>query len=282
MSIGVITGALVLTSGVLEGRYELHMRVRQAEGISQDTRVLLQGLQIGRVKDVTPHLDSVAGALSFVAALSIRERFPDGTRLAIPRGTRARIVQSGLVGNIAIDLQMPSGATLQGFLEPGDTIQSERVASVTETLGAIAQDLSDDVVTALDETRALMVTTRGTVADAQRTLAQATPAVMRVLERLAETLDRADHMLAAIEPKVGPVADSVLVTLGSTRTLIADLQVLADTASAIAIENKIVLAEIMVSLERTAGVLAHFADQVSRRPLRLFTGVTPPDSTRKP
>jgi len=46
----VILGASILTSGALEGRYDLHVRVDEAEGLTQDTRVLLQGLQIGRVR----------------------------------------------------------------------------------------------------------------------------------------------------------------------------------------------------------------------------------------
>jgi hypothetical protein len=38
---GVLIGALVLTSGILEGRYEIHVRTTEAEGLTQDTRVVL-------------------------------------------------------------------------------------------------------------------------------------------------------------------------------------------------------------------------------------------------
>ena len=76
----------MLTSDMLEGRYNVHMRASGAEGLSQDTRVELQGLDIGRVTAVSPQLDTATNTLTFFATLSIRERFPDGTRLRLPVG----------------------------------------------------------------------------------------------------------------------------------------------------------------------------------------------------
>ncbi len=147
------------------------------------------------------------------------------------------ITGRGLVGNTAVELEMPAQGGVS-VLQPGDTLEAERIA---------------------------------TMLDAPRS----TPGTL-VLERLAGTMDRTDHILATIEPR--PMADSVVTTLGDTRILVRDMQSLVDTASSMATQNAAVFAEIMQSLERTAEVAAHFADQVSRRPLRMFTGVTPPDS----
>ena len=269
----------MLTSGVLEGRYDVYMHADQADGLTRDTRVMLQGLEIGRVREVTPQLDTASNQLSFVATLSIRERFADGTRLSLPRATRALITQPSLVGAIVVELQMPPSAGPGITLEPGDTIRSERVATMIDAFGKIAAELSEDVAATLVETRSLLTETTLALGETRTVIAATTPKVTRVLDRLAESLDRADHMLATIEPQIGPLADSVMGTLGSTRALLSDFQELVNTTSDMATENRTVIAEIMQSLERSADILAHFADQISRRPLRFFTGVTPPDTS---
>ena len=43
-----------------------------------------------------------------------------------------------------------------GFLEPGDTIESERAATTMEALGTIAEELSDDVSATLEQARLLL------------------------------------------------------------------------------------------------------------------------------
>jgi len=55
-------------------------------------------------------------------------------------------------------------------------------------------------------------------------------------------------------------------------------------AGAIAVENRGYAKDIAERLLRTAIVLEHFSDQISRRPARLLTGVTPPppDSVLQP
>jgi ABC-type transporter Mla subunit MlaD len=278
VSIGVIVGALVVTSGVLEGRYDIHMRVALAEGLTADTRVSLQGLEVGRVRDVFPHVDSATNTLDFVATLSIRERFADGTRLSLPRGTHALITEAGLIGGTAVHLEMPEQVG-GGFLEPGDTIESARAATTMEALGTIAEELSDDVSATLEQTRLLLAATTGTLDETRLAIADVTPRIKTVLDRLAGTMDRTDHILAQIGPRVGPMADTIMATIGDTRTLVGAMQTLVDTASSMTNRNAEVLADVLLSFERTAEVLAYFADQVSRRPMRMFTGVTPPDST---
>lgn len=277
VSIGVITGALVITSGALERRYDIHMRVAQADGLTQDTRVSLQGLEIGRVRNVSPRVDSATNALEFIATLSIRERFADGTILSLPRGTHALVTEAGLIGGTVITLEVP-GQTASGFLEPGDTIEARRLATTIEALGIIAEELSNDVAATLEQTRLLLAATTGTLDLTQSAIADIAPQVITVLNQLAGTIDRTDRVLAQVEPRIGPLADSVMATLGDTRILVMDMQTLVDTAGSMANQSAAVFADIMDSLERTATVLAHFADQISRRPMRMFTGVTPPDS----
>lgn len=273
----MIVGALTLTSGLLEGRYEIHLRAAEAEGLTQDTRVVLQGLQIGRVTQVTPHLDSATNALDFVATLSIREKFPDGTRLTLPAGTRAIIAPpANLVGPTVILLVMPD--RFQGaVLGPNDTVVSERRRSVIDQLSEVASGVRASLDSTLDETRTLIAQTTSTVRTSRALMNELRPQVVELLARLTESLERADRMLASVEPRVEPLADSVAATLVSANVLVRRLDSLTRVAHDMAIENRTDIRETIEKLAAAAVTLEHFADQVSRRPLRMLTGVTPPE-----
>ena len=47
-AIAVVVGALLATSGWGERRYDLYLRTASAEGLTTDSRVYLQGLEVGR------------------------------------------------------------------------------------------------------------------------------------------------------------------------------------------------------------------------------------------
>jgi ABC-type transporter Mla subunit MlaD len=74
-----LLGTFIATSGWLEQRYDLYLRVASAEGLTADSRVFLQGLEVGRVRSVSPRVDSTSRQVAFLARMSIRERFPDGS-----------------------------------------------------------------------------------------------------------------------------------------------------------------------------------------------------------
>ena len=59
-AIAIVVGALVATSGWGERRYDLFLRVGSAEGITVDTRVIVQGLEVGRVKSIDRSSGTVA------------------------------------------------------------------------------------------------------------------------------------------------------------------------------------------------------------------------------
>lgn len=277
MTVGIIAGALVLTSGLLEGRYDLHMRVDEAEGLTQDTRVVLQGLQIGRVTQVTPHLDSATSVLDFVATLSIREKFSDGTSLTLPAGTEAIVTPPpNLVGPTVIQLVMPSGFR-GAVLSPGDTIPSQRRQSVVDQFSTIAAGVRSSLDSTLNETRTLIVQTTRTVEASRELLADVRPELDRALDGLNQSLTRTNAVLAEVGPRVGPMADSVATTLERTHVLLLRLDTLTSLARDMATENRSDIRQTIDRLADAAVTLQHFADQVSRRPLRLLTGVTPPE-----
>jgi ABC-type transporter Mla subunit MlaD len=277
VSVGIVVGAAVLTSDMLEGRYDVHMRAAGAEGLNQDTRVELQCLYIGRVTAVSPHLDTTTNTLTFFATLSIRERFPDGTRLRLPVGTRAVIQPPPtVVGAAVIDLTMPPASPATTFLEPGDTVESERRAGVMDVLTEIASGMHEDVLAALAETRQLVVQTTRAVDQTNLLLASARPQVEEVLSRLNGSLERTDRIMAQVEPWVGPVADSIMATLVHTRNVLVGLDSLTSTAHDMASGSRAAINETIESLSRSAEILEHFSEQISRRPMRMLWGVTPP------
>lgn len=283
ITIGIVVGVMVRTSGLLEGQYQLHMRTATADGLSPDTRVFLQGLAVGRVREVRPVLDSATNRLSFVVTLSLTDRFPGGAELRLPVGTRAVILQpTPFVGGNAIDLQMPDSATV-GFLQPGDTIRSRRLESVTNRLADVAGELREEVATSLEQTRELISRTSRTVEASSRLLETAGPQLRATLSQLAKTLERTDSMLMAMGPQFTVLTDTLLATLTETRVVLARFDTLAHTAQLIASENREAVTETIERLQRSAVVLEHFADRVSRRPLRLLTGVESPkpDSTER-
>lgn len=283
MTIGVLVGALVLTSGALEGRYDLYMRTDQAEGLTQDTRVVLQGLSIGRVSQINPHLDPQTNTLSFVATLSVRERFPDGTRLQLPEGTEALITPPPtVVGPSQVQLVMPAVPPGATFLQEGDTLDAERRASVMDALGEIALEVRAELETMLQNTRDLLAQTTQTVETTNELLTEARPQVGRVLARVDTSLQRTERILALVEPRVGTVTDSVMATVASSHELLIQLDSLATLGQTIALENREELSDAIEKLSRASVILQHFADQISRRPLRFLTGVTPPPDTTVP
>lgn len=276
IAIGVVVGMAIATSGLGERRARLYLRTASAEALTQDTRVVLRGLDVGRLRDLAPVVDSLTGALHFVGRLSITERFPNGTELRLPRGTRAEIVQPTPIAAAVIDLVIPDAPQPGGYLTADDTIDAVRPEGVLDALGEMASELRGELQEGLRETRQLVVRTTAAVEDTRGLVARNAPLVREVLARLAENLERSDRLLAAVEPRVGPLSDTVLATLADTRRAIVRADSVLQLVGSIASENRGYARDIADRLLRTATVLEHFSDQVSRRPARLLTGVTPP------
>jgi ABC-type transporter Mla subunit MlaD len=281
-TIGVMVGVLVVTSGLLERRYDVYMRATSAQDLTQDTRVLLQGLAVGRVRQVNPTPDSANGRLSFVARLAIDAEFPNGAPVIIPLRTRAVIEQLNPIAAPVIQLIAPEGGP-RGAVAAGDTIVSERRQGAVDVLGRLATDLSDELTKTIQETRVLAQHSTRAAQEVERLVSRSGPQVDEVLGRLSASLERTDRLLADLGPRVGPLSDSLSAVLADTRTALRRVNSLAETADAMAGENRVALQETIQHLHNSAVLLEHFADQVSRRPTRLLTGVNPPplDSNRK-
>jgi ABC-type transporter Mla subunit MlaD len=277
-TLGIIIGTLIVTSGLGDVRYDLYVRTESAQDLTRDTRVFLQGLEIGRVQQLNPVRGGPAGALSFVGRLSINEKFPDGTPVSLPVGSKALITQasSNPISPTVVQIVTPRTARPAViYLQPGDTIESERRTSTMDQMGDVAQQLSVQVEAALKETRRLLTGTNRAVARTDSLLAATAPLIQDVLTDLAGTLGRTDRMLASLEPRLPALSDSITATLTETRRLLTRLDGVAANAGILATENRASIRETLEHLRRSSILMDHFIEQVSRRPMRMLTGVKP-------
>jgi ABC-type transporter Mla subunit MlaD len=276
VAIGVVVGMAIVTSGLGERRTTFYLRTLSAEALTPDTRIVLRGLDVGRLRDISPLVDSATGALEFVGRIAVTERFPNGTELRLPRGTRAQIVQPTPIAPAVVELVLPEIVDGRAYLEPEDTIPATRPSGVLDALSQMAGDLRGQIEATLQDARMLMQRTTAAVEDTRGLMAANGPLVSEVLARLADNLERSDRLLADLEPRVGPMNDSLLAVLGDTRRTLQTADSVLRLAGDIAVENRVYARQIAERLLRTAVVLEHFSDQISRRPARLLTGVTPP------
>jgi ABC-type transporter Mla subunit MlaD len=284
VTVGIVVGLAIVTSGLGERRTVFYLRTPSADALSQDTRVVLRGLDVGRVRDISPVVDTGAGSLAFVARLSVRERFSNGTELRLPLGTTAEIVQPTPIAAAVVDLMLPDVSRGRGYLEPGDTIIATRPQGVLDALASMASDLRGEIQSTLEDTRSLLRRTTVAVEDTRQLMADNGPVVHEVLQRLSANLARSDQLLADVGPRIGPLNDSLVGTLSDARRTLAGADSMLRLVGSIAAENRTYAHDIAERLLRTAVVLEHFSDQISRRPARLLTGVTPPplDTVRPP
>lgn len=275
----VLVLAFIFTQGWNKRQFDLFMRTESAQDLNADTKVFIQFLPIGEVKAVAPQVDSATGHLNFVVHLRIEEKYQDGTPLHLPLGTSADILPGSLVGGgVLIALRLPERNA--GWMAPGDTINSVRKTSGLDAIAETADSLRQQIALVLTDTRSLISNLSSTVVQAQREMERTAPEVRSamtqmtgVLTQLRPTLARAETLMASIDGTVGGLQDSISQTLSQTRSLLFHLDSLAITATAMAGENRAIVRSTTENLYVISAKLEHFLDQISRRPMRLFTGV---------
>lgn len=270
VTIALVVGALIATSGWGERRYDLYLRVASADGIAQGTPVFIQGLNVGQVTGIAPRVDSTTRRISFLARLSVKERFEDGSSLQLPLGTRAELVQASQISSaVAIRLILPDSVTPASrrlYIHAGDTLDSRRRGSALEAFADVAEELSQRV-------QEMVRTATQTLVRVQSTVRDVTPDVQRTLTGVASTMGRLDSLVDRLARR--GLADSVTAAVANTNRLLLRLDSLAGEARSLTLENRGDLRETVTNLTEASRQLGHFVDQMSRRPTRLLTGVRP-------
>jgi ABC-type transporter Mla subunit MlaD len=278
-AVAVVVGALLATSGWGERRYDLYLRAASAEGLTADSKVVLQGLEVGRVNRVVPRVDSTTRTVTFIARLSMIERFSGGVDLRLPAGTRGELEPANQFSPaVLIRLVLPdSGRRTGRLLAEGDTIETTRKVPVLDQVAEVAQHLSAEVEEVLHRTHQTMEHVDVILAQANGVLKDVRPSIVATLADMSTTMERVNKLVQRLDPGL---ADSVSSALAVSNRVLLRVDSLAAQASQMTTENREDVRTAVANLTQLTRQLNHLAEEVSRRPYRLLTGVKPlaPDS----
>jgi len=218
-------------------------------GLSDGAPVSFEGYRVGRVEGIAP---AAAGeAARFRVEISVESGWP------IPEDSVARMVTSGLLSAVALDISSGESATL---LEPGATIGSRErddvfsvVSSAAGQMGELVRDL-EPLLTELGEGAPEIVEN-----------------VRLLTERLNDTALRlqelvGDANVARVEGILGELerASRTAANLaGDLRDTRGDLDSLLGRVDELVGANQADVRQAIVDLRRTTGALARSADSFS-------------------
>ncbi len=282
-AIAVLVVTLSITQKWTERRFLVYLRTNSAEDLSVDTKVRLQGLEVGEVASIAPVVDPSMGPLSFLVALRIRERYQDGAALKLPVGTRAEIQPGSVLGKTVVSIVIPPPRPYAvAALQPGDTITAVRQDAALDAIRRVADSLTQQIRLVLTDSRTLISRITQTAEQTTTELAQTGPEVRRTLSEVQTTLQqlrpvlaKASAILDTTDSRTAGVLDSVAATLSSTRALVGHLDSLTVLAHATVSDSRQDIRQTLTNMLIISAKLDHFLDEVSRRPLKMITGVRP-------
>jgi hypothetical protein len=229
------------------------------------------------LRGVIPQIDPETHHLTFLIELDINAAFEDGTQLRLPESTTVSISRPTPIAPPVIRLVVPENAIAgQTMLEPGDTINAVTGVQILDVVTDLAGELKGEIFGTLQEIRAVLAAGTGTISEVESRIATTVPRIDSILLRAAENLATTEEIIAGITPRIGVIQDSVLATISSARITIEGFDSLRIHIQDLAVRNSSSIEEVTQQLARTSMILGHFADQLSRRPARIITGVTPP------
>jgi ABC-type transporter Mla subunit MlaD len=276
-SVAIAVGSAVwFAPAVTDTSVRYQTEFDRIEGVAVQSEVKLRGFTVGRVAEIEPVRDAARGYF-FRVTMRLDAQLSDGRPFQIPRGTTAQLVPPAVIGAASIALETPD--SVSGFLPPGSMIPGTRATAVVDQLNRLAGDLNRDVRRVIASTLALLDSLKRTAVTANaalgaaegavRTTQEALPGLFSAVQRDLATADTLLRGLQQVTPAALRVTDSVATLLSDSRRSLADL-----TRLATAREPEIV--RIMANLDTSAVLLRHFTGEVSRSPMRAFTGVLPP------
>ncbi len=269
---------------------EFYTEMRELGGVSLETPVVLNGFKVGQVDKVDPYIAG-DGRLHFHIGMSITWQPAAPERTPYREGLHVRVAPPALdvFGSATLHLEPAArpGAPLQsGTLLPSDS-DTPMLAKADSRIDSLARQ----VAVTLAESRATMAAFRSTADAWSQAVKGAGAMTAKVDEHLIEltagtmkTMARADSAMQAlqqIEHGAKNATDSVNALLGDTRNALKQVStMLGKTGPRVD--------EALFNLDETTSLLTHFLRNITERPTRLITGVTPPaprvwrDTTKPP
>jgi ABC-type transporter Mla subunit MlaD len=283
LTVVLVVAALVATSGWGVDHYDVFVRTDNAQDIAIDSKIYMQGLEVGRVAGIAPRPFGAAGHLQFIIRLSLLDRFPDGTPLRLPKGTTAEVTSGLLPGGSQVQLTAVTDSG--GTLAPGDTIDMSRGSSMLQAFGDLARDLKGKIEQALvsatgtlDAVKTLADSLRVATGTARHFLVSTQPGAERILNGVSANLDRLQAMLDSTNTRTGLTFQQFNGTLAQSQKLLASVDSLTRLLIAMGGENRPEVNRIIVNFRDISTQLGYVLEQLGRRPMRFISGVTIPDS----
>ncbi|MFQ5551649.1 MAG: MlaD family protein, partial [Gemmatimonadales bacterium] len=245
-AIGVIGATIVRLGRQLAiGGFEIYMTTETAQDLTQDTRVFVRGLQVGRIREISPVVDQATNQLTFVARLEINTSFPDGSNVPLPRETAALISKTTPIAAPVVELVIPVEFDPTSMLQPGDTIKSTRRQEALDVLSDVAEDITAEIFETVRATRAVLEASLEAVDLVQQQVNRTVPQVDSIINLVTLNLEQTYSILDDVRPRVGIIQDTVLAALSDTRRLLLGFDSLRTLAQTLAIDNTDAVNEII-------------------------------------
>jgi phospholipid/cholesterol/gamma-HCH transport system substrate-binding protein len=207
----LVLGTLWLARGGLKSGYPLHTRFAWGQNLKQGQPVLLAGVSVGYVGDVTLRRDGYLEVL-----LSINDNFQ------IPKGSTASVKSIGIFGDVAVALTPPTPVPAASYVS-GDSVPPGPVAAdinqIMTRADSIAQNIS--VMTKALETEVVQA---GTLKDINRIMASTAKLAVQMQAVVAEQNRNLTQTMTTFRDAAGrlsTLADSaqIAATIANTRQI---------------------------------------------------------------
>ena len=263
---------------------EFFTEMRERGGVSLETPVVLNGFKVGQVDKVDPYIAG-DGRLHFHIGMSITWKPDAPERTPYREGLHVRVAPPALdvFGSATLHLEP---ATRPGPpLVSGATLPSDADKNMLAKADSRIDSLAREVAQTLAESRAMIATIRSTAEASSEAVRSAGAMTSRVDEHLSEVtagtlraVSRADTAMQGLQHvalNAKGATDSVNAILGDTRNALRQVStMLGKTGPRVD--------EALFNLDESTSQLSHFLRNVTERPTRLITGVTPlPQRVRK-
>jgi len=293
----------VVTSGWGIKHFDLYIQTDDARDIAIDTKIYLQGLEVGRVVAINPRPDTTKpGKLEFTIRAQMLAEFQGGDSLVLTRSMDAE-VETGLLGGATLTLDVHSATDPQetgtcnrrvhlGRLIPGDTICMHRRPAAMQAFGALATDLKSTLSNAIvsatntlnaykrlaDSLTLATGTARGFVQGIRPGTEQTLNEAALNLARVRRLLDTTDVRSGTAVRELNLTMEQTRATMEQSRRLMTSADSLTRLLTALGAENRPELRAMLLDARFLTQQLMYVMEQLSRRPMRAMTGVELPDS----
>jgi phospholipid/cholesterol/gamma-HCH transport system substrate-binding protein len=197
----LILGTLWLVRGGLKPGYPLYTRFAWGQNLKQGQPVLLAGVTVGYVGDVTLRPEGYLDVL-----LKLDDKYN------VPKGSKATVKAIGIFGDVAVALNPPIPPPRDSY-SPGDTVPAgtpsadidqimSSVDSITRAANAMLKSINQQVIEA------------GTLRDLQKTIASASALSLQIQRTVTEQSRELSQTQAAVRQSLAhlnSLADSAKI-----------------------------------------------------------------------